>query len=159
MPNFPKQIIGSFEDIGKDIIHEVAKLPTDIAGKAMESMGTLGGQKGQQQTKQVLTGQADATRPKDQWDQIDNTKDQKIKQATAREALAALINRPKQKEPTVWEKLQMEAKEKKEFQAKQQAQQSQMQLPKIASKRSRGDLYGLKAKRSSAEIGKNVKSD
>ena len=42
-----KQIIGSFEEIGKDVVREVAKAPTDIAGKALESLGTSSGQKGQ----------------------------------------------------------------------------------------------------------------
>ena len=160
MPNFPRQVIGSFEDIGKDIVREVTKLPTDIAGKALESLGTASsGQQGQKQGNMVFTGQSDATKPKDNWDSIDGVKDQKIKQAIARDALASLIHRPKQKEPSVWEKLQMDAEKKKELQNQQQVQAHAQQLPVSNSKRPRGDLYGLKAKRNPGEIGKNVKSD
>ena len=37
-------IIGSFESIGKDIATEAAKVPVDVAGSALESLG-VGGQK------------------------------------------------------------------------------------------------------------------
>ena len=39
------QIIGSFEDIGEKVVSEVAKVPADIAGKALESLGASSGKK------------------------------------------------------------------------------------------------------------------
>ena len=40
MAGVAKQIIGSFEDIGKDIVREAAQVPKDVIGKAIESLGT-----------------------------------------------------------------------------------------------------------------------
>lgn len=40
MANVAKQIIGSFEDIGKDVVREAGKVPGDLVGKALESLGT-----------------------------------------------------------------------------------------------------------------------
>ena len=86
MAGVAKQIIGSFEDIGKDIAHEVAKVPVDIAGKALESLGTSS-QKGQKGNQMNPTGDA-TKKPEGALAQLDQTTDQKIKQSIAREALA-----------------------------------------------------------------------
>ncbi len=40
MAGIAKQIIGSFEDLGKQGGSEVGKAPAEIAGKALESLGT-----------------------------------------------------------------------------------------------------------------------
>jgi hypothetical protein len=154
-----RQIWGSFEDIGKDIVSQTAKLPTDIAAQAMESLGV--GQKSGNTTgqKSVFVGQSDATKKPDQWDKIDQIKNSQNRQAIARSALEALVNKNTRREPTVWEKIQEEEKQKKEMQQKQQIVNEKSNLPNISSARPKGDLYGMKAKRNSAEIGKNVKSD
>ena len=129
-------MIGAFTDelgdLGKQIVRETVKVPKDIAGKALESLGTSGGQKQKQQTV--------ATPP------------------DARAALAEIAGiKPKQKEPTVWEKIQAEAEQKKEL-GKQQQTAAQA-LPAVKSKRPRGDLYGMKAKKAGSEVGKNVRQD
>lgn len=133
----PGTILGSFTDelgdLGKQIVRETVKVPKDIAGKALESLGTSGGQKPQQKT----------STPTD-----------------ARAALAELAGiKPKQKEPTVWEKAQQEAEQKKELAMQQQKQSNTQQLVPISSKRKRGDLYGMKAKKAGSEVGKNVRQD
>ena len=144
-----KQIIGSFEDIGKDIIREAASVPKDIAGKALESLGTSSGQKTQ---KPVTNGP---------WEQFDALPDKDIKKKMARNALQALLARlaSKPKEPTVWEKIQQETEQKKQLQQQQQVQANASQLFKTASKRPRGDLYGVGAKKLGSEVGKNVRQD
>ena len=144
-----KQIIGSFEDIGKDIIREAASVPKDIAGKALESLGTSSGQKTQ---KPVTNGP---------WYQFDALPDKDIKKKMARNALQALLARlaSKPKEPTVWEKIQQETEQKKQLQQQQQVQANASQLTKTASKRPRGDLYGVGVKKLGSEVGKNVRQD
>lgn len=164
-----RQIIGSFEDIGKDIAHEIAKVPKDIAGKALESLGASSGKKtqsgstlpgkGDKGIEQVSVGSGSA-KSNTPLDQFGETKDAQVKQAIARAALSQLAGRPQQKkEPSVWEKLQQEEAQKKEMAQKQAAAASMSTLPVMTSKRKRGDLYGRKAKQSPTEISKNVRQD
>lgn len=148
----PGTIIGSFTDelgeLGKQIVRETVKVPKDIAGKALESLGASSGQKQPQQT----TPSADT--PKKE------VSEQQVKASVAREALAQIAGvKPKQKEPSVWEKIQAEAEQKKELAKQQQQQASAQQLPHVKSKRRRGDLYGIQAKKAGGEIGKNVRQD
>lgn len=143
------QVIGSFEDIGKDIVQEVAKVPKDIAGKALESLGTNSGKR---QGQQGSTAAPSYTTKEGPLDQLDKTKDYHVKQTIARAALEQLAGRkPKQKEPSVWEKLQMEAEQKKKAATQQQSYAAASLLPQTAAKRPRGDLFGTKAKQTSAE--------
>ncbi len=146
----PGSMIGAFTDelgdLGKQIVRETVKVPKDIAGKALESLGTSGGQKQKQQT--VATADAPKKEPGEP----------QIKASIARAALAEIAGiKPKQKEPTVWEKIQAEAEQKKEL-GKQQQTAAQA-LPAVKSKRPRGDLYGMKAKKAGSEVGKNVRQD
>ena len=159
MANVAKQIIGSFEDIGKDVVREAVKVPKDIAGKALESLGTSG-KKGQQGNP-VYTGQADAGKqPGGALGQLDQTPDTRARQQVAREALAQIAGNPKkQKEPTVQEKLEREKQEKKEKEAKQASSAQKMApLNQVSTKAKRGNLYGIKQKASS-EMSKNVRQD
>lgn len=160
----PGTIIGSFTDelgeLGKQIVRETVKVPKDIAGKALESLGASSGKK----TQQLPTNSGNPADSRNLEDtavgKFDQTKDQNAKQAIAREALAQLAGvKPKQKEPSVWEKIQAEAEQKKELSKHQQQQASAQALPAVKSKRPRGDLYGLKAKKASSEVGKNVRQD
>jgi hypothetical protein len=148
MAGVAKQIIGSFEDIGKDIAHEVAKVPVDIAGKALESLGTSS-QKGQKGNQMNPTGDA-TKKPEGALAQLDQTTDQKIKQSIAREALAQLAGNQKQKEPTVQERLAQEEAQKKEALKKQQSTQM-TPLAAVSSKPKRGNLYGAKQKKTAIE--------
>jgi hypothetical protein len=159
--NLPKTIIGSFEDLGKDIIHEVSKLPTDITGAALESLGTAKSKTSGQTPKTTqFIGQADGRpKSKDAFDKIDETGDQKNKQAIARAALSALLERPKQAPETIWDQKQKEDKEKKDALEFQKKEQKKTELPKSTYRRARGDLYGLAAKKQGAEMSKNVRQD
>jgi|SRR3989344_4644871 len=131
------QITEEFEQLGKQVVKEVVKAPKDIGEKALESLGTSSGK---QQGKSA---------------KVDET----IKKATARAALEELAgNKPKPKELSVREKTEAEEKQKKELVAQQQKQAQQNQLQQTTSKRKRGDLFGVQAKRSSAER-KNVRQD
>ena len=150
------QIGESFEQIGKDVVRETVQAPKDIVGKAMESLGAGGGKKSQKaQPKQTAAmpepgsqAEADANHALD------------IKKAVARAALQELAGGgQKQKEPTVWEKLKQEEEQKKEMKKKQAEANKKASLPQVTSKRKRGDLYGMKAKKSSTEIGKNTRQD
>lgn len=150
----PGSMIGAFTDelgeLGKQIVKETVSVPKDIVGKALESLGASTGQKSQKQT--VATTTSDA--PKKE------TGEPQIKASVARVALAQLAGgKPKQKEPSVWEKIQAEAEQKKELAKQQQQQAAAQSLPTIKSKRPRGDLYGMKAKKAGSEVGKNVRQD
>jgi len=138
MAGVAKKIIGSFEDIGKDVAREVAKVPTDIAGKALESLGTH--------------------TQKSQSPKIPQSP--QIPQRSSREWLAELAGKnKKQPEPTVQERLEKEREEKNEKERKQVAKAAQMApLPPMSQKAKPGDLYGIKQKTSS-EISKNVRQD
>lgn len=144
MAGVAKQIIGSFEDIGKDIVREAAKVPADIAGKALESLGTSSqkGQKGQQGNQPVSGA----------LEQFDQTKDKNIKRAIARDALAQLAGNQKQKEPTVQERLEKETQEKNKKEA-EKAAVAQKMTPIVtgSSKPRRGNLYGIKQKSTQVE--------
>lgn len=156
-------MIGAFTDelgdLGKHIIREAVAVPKDVAGKAMESLGVSSGKKPQSQT--------DSGNPKDSrnveprpFDAMKDAKDQQSKQAIARAALAQLAGGgQKQKEPGIWERQQQEAEQKKEQARQQQKQAAAQQLSPVQSKRKRGDLYGMKAKKNTAEVGKNVRQD
>jgi len=157
MPGLPNSIIGSFEDIGKSVVSETAKVPKDIAGIALESLGATS--KGQPlQSQQEPTSQKEE-RLKDSWDDIDTQKNTTIKKTIAREALSALAARRKPQEQSVWERIQKEEEQKKMEKQKATVAATSSVLPVIKGKRPAGDLYGLKAKRQGSEIGKNVKSE
>lgn len=135
MAGVAKQIIGSFEDIGKDVAREAAKVPTDIAGKALESLGTST-QKPQKSPNTPRT------------------------QSSPRAWLAELAGKTKpQKEPTVQERLEKERQEKNEKETKQAAVAQKMApLPYMSQKPKPGNLYGIPQK-SSSEKSKNVRQD
>ncbi len=158
MAGVAKQIIGSFEDLGKQVGSEVIKAPADIAGKALESLGTSSGKKQQGQQipleKSTETGDVKPT----PLDQLDQTKDQKTRQAIAHAALQYLAEKKQQKAPSVWEKIQKEEGQKKE-QAQKQAAQAAFTAPvSTPSKPKRGNLYGIKQK-ASLEKSRNVRQD
>ena len=156
MAGMAKQIIGSFEDLGKQVGSEVVKAPTEIAGKALESLGGKS-QKGQQ--AQVQSPAASETaKQSTPLDELDKAKDQKTREAIAHNALQYLAGKQKQKEPSVWERMQKEEGEKKEQAAKQAAQASATAPVSTPSKPKRGNLYGISQKASS-EKSRNARSD
>ncbi len=151
------QITEEFEQIGKQVVQEVVKVPKDVAGKALESLGASSGKKSN--TSATSNVQTQGSGEKTPLQQLSEAKEQQTKKAIARNALEQIAGvKPKQKEPTVWEKIQMEAEQKKELAAKQAKQAQAQALPQVTSKRKRGDLYGTQAKKTSAE-NKNVRQD
>jgi hypothetical protein len=145
MAGVGKQIIGSFEDIGKDIIRETVQAPTDIAGKALESLGTAS-QKGQRGNP-VPQVKPETGKPPE-------------RQISARQWLAQLAGKSKKpQEPTVQERLEKEKQEENEKEAKQTAVAQKMApLPPMSQKPKPGNLYGIPQK-SSSEKSKNVRQD
>ncbi|MEK7592918.1 MAG: hypothetical protein AAB508_06080, partial [Patescibacteria group bacterium] len=115
MAGFSRQIIGSFEDIGKDIVREVASVPKDVVGKALESLGTSSGPKKMQQTN-VPTGEkkVDLNSPLESLGKAGTTKEKKLIARSALEYLAS-AQKQQEKEPGSWEKKQEEEKKKKEL--------------------------------------------
>jgi len=141
MSGVAKQIIGSFEDIGKDIVRETVKVPTEIAGKALESLGT--------------STQKFQTTPKPQ-----KPAEEGRKPVPPREWLAELAGKnKKQPEPTVQERLEKENQERYEKEKKLAAvAQTMAPVSSGSSKPKRGNLYGIKQK-SSSEMSKNARQD
>jgi hypothetical protein len=154
------QIISELGEIGKKVGSEAVKIPKDIAGVALESIGASGSNK-QGSAKifsSAATGEA-AKNPETAWEKISIEKDTNIRRQMARKALEELTKgmaaRPK--EPSVWERLQMEQEQKKKETIMQNVQAAQT-LPMPASKRPKGDLYGTKAKQTATE-NRNVRQD
>ncbi len=152
------QIGESIEQIGKDVAQEAVQAPKDIAGKALESLGvSSGGKKNPKQQSQntpQIPGQEEGIQAPA------SGQSEEVKSAIARKALEEISGKTsQQKEPTVWEKLQEEEKQKKEAEKKQKAEAQKQALPKSGGKRPRGDLYGMKAKKSSTEMSRNVRQD
>lgn len=156
MANVAKQIIGSFEDIGKDIAREAVKVPKDIAGKALESLGTSSGKKGQQSPIQAAQTSSKEAGP---LEKLDQTKDQKARASMAREALSQLSGNRVKREPTVQERLEREKQEKNEKESKRAAVAQKM-APIVtgSSKPKGGSPYGVRQKRTATE-NKSTRSD
>jgi hypothetical protein len=151
-----------FEAIGKQIVSDLASIPKSIVG--LDSGGTheTKGQGGGSQK----SGQQQKSSPKNQGEQIDplaairrQTEIEKQKQISeVRRRLEQLMSghlgeRPK----TPFEEKQLEELEKQKQQAAHMKQEV-MQLRSAPSKRRRGDLYGVTAKKFGGEQGKNVVS-
>lgn len=153
----PGQVFEQIGEIGKQVVQEAAKVPADITGKAIESLGASSGKKPQGQSGT----QGSAARPTEgAVGELETAKDEQTKKAIARAALSEIAGvKPKEKEPSVWERLQMEEKQKAEQAKKQQEVQARQQMPAGSSKRRRGDLYGMKAKKAGSEMSKNVKQE
>lgn len=149
-----RQIIGSFEDIGKDIVQETAQVPKDIAGAALESLGASSGKKTTNSTQQQTS---QTTKQQGPLAQMEQTNDEAIKKSIARAALAQLAGPKNEAEPSIWDQ-----KLREEAQAKQMEEQKKKAalgaLPVIKGKAKRGNLYGVKQKASS-EMSKNVRQD
>lgn len=151
------QIGESFETIAQDVAAEVKQAPKDMVGAALESVGlSTGGKKKTAQQQQQGTGEP-GTEP--QSAPSGGELSSEVKRAIARAALEELSGKkPHQKEQSVWEKLQQEENQKKEQKKLQKAQAAKASLPQVSSKRKRGDLYGMKAKKTAAE-NRNVRQD
>ena len=156
-PKTRPPIIGSFEDIGKDVVHEVAKAPTDIAGKILESLTGGSSVKGQ---KQVQSDVEDVGIKKSDGalGAMEQTDDKNVKKSIARAALEQLAGHKEQKPSSVFEAKQKEEQQKKQAEQEEAKKMAFAEMPKMSSKKRRGDLYGIKGK-SSTEMSKNVRQD
>jgi hypothetical protein len=150
------QIGESFETIAQDVARETTQAPKDMVGAALESVGLSTGKKGPKQQQGTPQGQPEGV---ESTGPSGGEVSDEVKRAIARAALEELSGkRPKQKELSVWEKLQQEEEQKKEMEKKRKEQAAKQAIPKSASKRARGDLYGVKAKKSAAE-NRNLRQD
>jgi len=165
MAGVTRQIIGSFEDIGKDILKQTASLPKDVVGKALESLGTSSGAKKQAgQTAQggVQPGGEGTAKPNTPLDEIEQQTDRKIKQAIARNALQYLAKKPEEREMSVRERLEKEQEQKKELEKKQKEEAGKTELKPMSQKRRSGMMPGAaqKAKKQAgSETSRNVRQD
>jgi hypothetical protein len=141
MAGVAKQIIGSFEDIGKDITRETVKVPGDVVGKALESLGTSS-----QKPQKGNAMPAPAKEPE--------------RPVLPRQWLAELaVKSKKPQEPTVQERLEEDKQKKNEKETKQAVVAQKMApLPYMSQKAKSGDLYGVKQKKTQVEI-KNARQD
>lgn len=157
-PTHHPPLLGSFEDIGRDVAHEVIKAPTDIGEKVLESLVGGSSTKGQKQ----VTPSGESVRKGQKQDgalgAMEETSDIKVKKAIARAALEQLAGHTEQKPLSVFEEKQREEQEIKKQEKEQQKKTAFAEVPKIATKKRRGDLYGIKGK-SSTEMSKNVRQD
>jgi len=158
-PSGPRPpIIGSFEDIGKNVVSETAKLPGDMVGSILESLGagsTKSGKTNQTNSDDASEVQRD---PNSALTKMEKTSDQKTKQSIARAALQELAKGNTKTEPTIYDEKQKEIAQNKDIEKRQKELAAKQSLPQMSSKRRRGDLYGIKGK-SSSEMSKNVRQD
>lgn len=151
MSGIVKQIIGSFEDIGKDVARETIKAPTELAAKTLESLGMQNGTKGSSGINSGNLADSRNLNKEGPLGQFAQAKDVKTKQTIARAALEYLARKPMSKEPSVWERREAEEAQKKEQVARQAQIAAASQLPNIKSNRPKGDRYGVFAKQTAAE--------
>lgn len=157
MKSIPKQILGSFEDIGKDVVKQGGSVPKDILGKALEAIGSSSGS----QSAAVVAKPSELLeRPNTPIRELSGAPTEQAKKIIARRALEYLASAPTREQPlSVWERQQKEIEERnKRIHLQQKAQQEQV-LQYIVPKKSRGDLYGKNAKRGAVEKGKNIRQD
>ncbi|MBI2404843.1 hypothetical protein HYV22_01535 [Candidatus Gottesmanbacteria bacterium] len=146
--NVGRQIVEELGELAGHVGSEVVKAPKEIAGKALESLGSKSGKK--QQSQSTTSGKPSETESKlTPLDQLDQKK--------ARAALEYLAGN-KKREPSVWERIQMEEQQKKEQAAKQAAQAATIAPVFTPSKPRRGNLYGISPK-ASMEKSRNVRQD
>jgi len=151
----PKQIIGSFEDLGKEIVKETVKAPVDIVGAMIEggNTGKSGGKNSKPTQKpKVLNPDKDSS-----LGQLETSNDTAVKKQIARAALEQLSQKTR-KEPTIWDEKQKEETEKEKVEKERKELESK-QLPNMSQKQKRGNLYGVKQKQSPTEKMVNVKTD
>jgi len=158
-PKVRPPMLGSFEDIGRDVAREVVKAPTDIGEKVLESLVGGSSTKGQ---KQVTPSSGESARKGQKQDgalgAMEETSDMKVKKAIARAALEQLAGHTEQKPLSVFEEKKKEDQEKKNLEQAQAKKAALTEVPKVSTKKRRGDLYGIKGK-SSTEMSKNVRQD
>lgn len=154
-----KPILGSFEDIGENVVSQLKQIPKDVGQAALESIGVnASGKKGN--TSVTNPSPTVAQGEQSHWQQMDTIKNDQEKRVIARKALEELLQPvAKQKEPSIWEKIQQEEEQKKAMAVEQQKKSSPVQLPSSGARKVPGMKSAVKAKQQGSEIGKNARQD
>lgn len=154
-----KKVIGSFEDLAKNVARETAKVPKDVAKTALE-----GGKKAEKSAsiRAFTPGREKTPGPltNGTFKELDSTSDPKVRASFARRALERLA-RPKQKELSVREKMEREEEEKKHVEKLQAIDRERQKLPEIKGKSQRGSAFAAKKqaqKKSGMETKVNIKT-
>ena len=157
--NLGSQIAGELGQIAKDVGKQAVQVPKDIIGSALESLGGSSGKKQGAVKYTVASNGPDGGGKQSAWEQMGTEPNVQIKRQIARRALEELAGGriKKQREPSIWERLQQEQEQKKQM-TQQQSAQSAQSLPMPTSKRPKGDLYGKKAK-STATENRSIRQD
>ena len=160
MGTLPGQILSELGEIAKQTGTEAAKVPSDVVGSALES---LGGSSNTGQTRvsksQPETHNPETPREKTPLETFQLTQDETLKRTIAREALKQLAGRyGGQPGPTVQERLAAAAQEEEEKKLEQIATAAQMAPLTAPRGKRRGDLFGIRGKQSS-EVSRNVRQD
>ena len=159
MKQRPSPVIGSFEDIGSDVVRETTVGAKDIGEKIMESLtGSTSSRQTPTTGKGDEVGHGTEKKPDGALRTMEETNDMNVKRAIARAALQELAGSHQESTPSVFEEKKQQELEQKQKQEAQTKQSSFAELPKGTYKRRRGDLYGIKGK-SSTELSKNVRQD
>lgn len=145
-----RQIIGSFEDIGKSIAEETGKIPSQVVDTALESLGVSGNK--QQSHQMVKFGEGKPADPNSSLGKLAKTSEEGEKRIIARAALKELSGiKNEREEPSVYEAKLQEDAEKEEQKRQSAILAAQSVLPKTGSHKKPGDLYGVSAKRAKTE--------
>jgi hypothetical protein len=153
-------ILGSFEDIGEQVVNQVKQLPKDVGQAALESIGmsTGGNKQSGQATVQTAKTDSGGDNPLRQMEQAKTDREKKqLAQAALQWLAQPGESGAKPPEKSIWEKIQEEEAQKKEMKAQQQKSQASA-LPMPTGKPKRGSMYGAKQKQTSTE-NKATKSD
>jgi len=163
MSGIGKKVLGQIGEIGKDVVRETTKVPGDIAGAALESLGTSSGKKKKKGGTKGVSQKGQSKKAQGAWEQIDQETDEIKKARMARRAMLEFTTpKPKSKEKSVWERLQDEERAKKEQQLLAQAQARKNQLPEVQGKQKRGSAFAkhkkMRKKQTGMETKVNVKA-
>ncbi len=147
-------------EIGKQVAKDLVSIPRSMVGLKNDG-GSINetASQGKNTANQQQTAKPNASRG-EQIDEIANLKqqediDKQRKLSEIRRRLELLMNPQRQHEKSIHEIQQEEELEKKKLELRKMKEEAK-QLKQIVSKRPRGDLYGVKAKRFGGEQGKNV---
>lgn len=145
-------------ELGKQIVTEVTQVPAKITG--MDQGGTnetVGQGPGGAQTGQAAKQQAHNEQEKiaEVTRKEEAEKQQKISEARK---LIQQFTKPREPEPSIREKLELEELEKKKQEIEEEKEKVKKILKPTPSRQPRGGLFGIKAKQFGGEVGKNVKS-
>ena len=152
-------ILGSFEDIGEQIVNQVKQLPKDVGQAALESVGMNvgGGKQGGKTTTSTPQALTTEGSPLQQMEQAQSEKEKKELAHSALQWLSGSGEKPKEK--SIWEKMQEEDAQKEQAKKQQQAAQANS-LPMPKGKSKQGAMGRVnKSKQQGNEMKINMKQD